>query len=65
MVKLIEGFNFKLARINGSHHIFKHEALAEIFVLPYRKPTLKVSYVKDALILIDEIIASDVEDEDE
>ncbi len=28
--RLVEGFGFKLARINGSHHIFAHPGVNEL-----------------------------------
>lgn len=30
MVKLVEGFGFRLSRVNGSHHIFVHPAVREL-----------------------------------
>jgi predicted RNA binding protein YcfA (HicA-like mRNA interferase family) len=30
MVNLVEGFGFRLIRINGSHHIFSHSMVAEL-----------------------------------
>ncbi len=30
MRKLIEAFGFELKRVNGSHHIFAHPAIAEL-----------------------------------
>ena len=30
MVKLIEGFHFRLLRVSGSHHIFEHPAITEL-----------------------------------
>ncbi|MEW6245657.1 MAG: type II toxin-antitoxin system HicA family toxin [Nitrospirota bacterium] len=30
MVKLIEGFQFRLARVSGSHHIFAHPATRRV-----------------------------------
>lgn len=33
LVNLVEGFGFKLERINGSHHIFKHPEIPELINL--------------------------------
>lgn len=30
MVALVEAFGFRLARINGSHHIFSHPGVSEL-----------------------------------
>lgn len=30
MVTLVEGFGFRLIRINGSHHIFSHPMVTEL-----------------------------------
>jgi predicted RNA binding protein YcfA (HicA-like mRNA interferase family) len=30
MVTLVEAFGFRLARINGSHHIFSHPGVSEL-----------------------------------
>lgn len=30
MVKLVEGFQFRLLRVSGSHHIFEHPAITEL-----------------------------------
>jgi len=30
MVKLVEGFGFRLLRISGSHHIFAHPSIPEL-----------------------------------
>ncbi len=30
MVRLVEGFGFRLIRVNGSHHIFSHPMVTEL-----------------------------------
>ena len=30
MVKLVEGFGFRLSRVSGSHHIFVHPVVKEL-----------------------------------
>jgi hypothetical protein len=30
MVKLVEGFGFRLSRVSGSHHIFDHSQVQEL-----------------------------------
>ena len=37
MVDLVQGFGFRLARISGSHHIFRHPVTgAKLNLQPYR-----------------------------
>jgi len=33
MIKLVEGFGFRLTRVSGSHHIFSHPDIAELINL--------------------------------
>jgi predicted RNA binding protein YcfA (HicA-like mRNA interferase family) len=55
---LLEDYGFVLERSSGSHHSFKAEMGGEsvLFVVPYRRP-VKPIYVKEALMLIEEIEA--------
>lgn len=49
--KVLEGYEFKLCHISGSHHKFKKGSISVI--IPYHKP-LKEIYVKQVLSLIEE-----------
>lgn len=68
--QLLEDYGFVLERSSGSHHSFKVQIKGEtiLFVVPYRRP-VKPNYVKDALLLIEELEAwmelEDKDDEDE
>ena len=52
-VKLLEGLGFKLVRISGSHHIFKHEHIAEIINIQNVKGQVKPYQVRQLLKLIE------------
>jgi predicted RNA binding protein YcfA (HicA-like mRNA interferase family) len=57
---ILEGFGFTIRHRSGSHAVFfygKH-----ILVIPFRKPFVKVVYVRLALAAIDEILAESGED---
>jgi predicted RNA binding protein YcfA (HicA-like mRNA interferase family) len=51
-------YGFILKRSSGSHHIFEAVFLDQIWQLtiPFRKPHVQPTYVKEALTAIDEII---------
>lgn len=51
--QVLEDYGFVLDRVVGSHYSFKRMQNSSLFVLPYRKPAVKVVYVKKALQLID------------
>jgi predicted RNA binding protein YcfA (HicA-like mRNA interferase family) len=52
---LLEAYGFRLARVKGSHYIFEHAGRDETLVIPYRRPYIKASYVKDALARVENI----------
>ena len=62
--QVLEDFGFKLVRSSGSHHSFSLMIDGEerLFVLPYRHP-VKAVYVREALKLIDKILANQAEEE--
>jgi predicted RNA binding protein YcfA (HicA-like mRNA interferase family) len=55
---VLEDYGFTLERSSGSHHSFQVKIGGEfrLFVVPYSRP-IKSVYVRDAIELIDEIIA--------
>jgi predicted RNA binding protein YcfA (HicA-like mRNA interferase family) len=63
---LLERYGFELKRTKGSHHSFVAQIGGRkvLLVVPYRKP-LQPVYVKQALALIAEIEAEEVEDDGE
>lgn len=63
--KVLEDFGFELVRSKGSHHAFKHELVGDLFVVPYRRPFIKVVYVVEALDLIDQVVESETNNEDD
>ncbi|WP_083853552.1 type II toxin-antitoxin system HicA family toxin [Synechococcus sp. PCC 6312] len=54
MVTLLEAFGFRLDRINGSHHIFKHSFIPEIINIQNRKGFVQPYHVRQFLDLIEE-----------
>jgi len=50
---LVESLGFRLARVNGSHHIFAHAALPELVNLQEVDGKCKPYQVKQVLKLID------------
>jgi len=52
-VLLIEHFGFYLDRINGSHHIFKHNTIIEIINLQNVNGEVKLYQVKQFLKIIE------------
>lgn len=53
MAKLVEAFGSKLARINGSHHIFIHPDVKQILNLQDVKGTAKPYQIKQFLKLVE------------
>jgi predicted RNA binding protein YcfA (HicA-like mRNA interferase family) len=53
-VTLIEAFGFRLGRINGSHHIFQHPAIAEQLNIQNKNGQAKPYQVKLFLRLVEE-----------
>ena len=54
MVTLIEAFGFRLARVNGSHHIFEHPDVPEIVNMQNRKGKAKAYQVRQFLELVEQ-----------
>jgi len=65
--KVLEDFGFEVIRSKGSHFAFRHPNLNELFVLPYKKPHVKPEYVEQFISIVDTVLASlgDEEDDDE
>lgn len=63
---VLEDFGFELVRSSGSHHSFNIMIDGEprLFVVPHRRP-VKTVYVREALRLIDLILAEEVDEEEE
>ena len=53
MIKLIEAFGFRLARVSGSHHIFEHPDVPEIVNMQNRKGKAKPYQIKQFLELVE------------
>ncbi len=53
MVKLVEGFGFKLARVSGSHHIFTHPDIPELINLQEVKGEAKPYQIRQVLRLLE------------
>jgi predicted RNA binding protein YcfA (HicA-like mRNA interferase family) len=53
-VSLVEAFGFQLARINGSHHIFRHSVIAEQLNLQNKNGQAKPYQIKQFLRLVEE-----------
>ena len=62
---VLEDFGFELVRSSGSHHSFNIVIDGEprLFVVPYRR-TVKPVYVREALRLIDLILAAQADEDD-
>ena len=54
MVKLVEAFGFRLARVSGSHHIFEHSGVGEIVDLQNQKGKAKPYQVRQFLELVEQ-----------
>ena len=53
MIKLVEAFGFRLARVSGSHHIFVHPALPELINLQEVKGEAKPYQIRQLLRLVE------------
>jgi len=51
--KLLESFGFKLDRVRGSHHIYKHSLLKELINIQNVKGKVKPYQVKQSLIIVE------------
>lgn len=54
MVALAEGFGFRLARRNGSHHIFEHPEIEELVNLQPLKGKAKPYQIRQFLDLVEQ-----------
>ncbi len=52
-VLLVEGFGFRLSRINGSHHIFVHEDIKELVNLQNVDGQVKLYQVRQFMELVE------------
>ena len=50
---LVEGFGFELARMNGSHHIFKHSGIPELVNLQEVRGEAKPYQIRQFLRLVE------------
>lgn len=53
MLKLVEGFGFRSARVSGSHHIFSHPGIAELINLQEVRGEAKPYQIRQFLRLIE------------
>jgi len=53
MVGLVEAFGFRLSRINGSHHIFVHDAIPQLVNLQNVRGKAKPYQVRQFLKLVE------------
>lgn len=62
--QILEDHGFWLDRIVGSHHVFRAEVGDKTWkvVIPYHKP-IKIIYVKQVILAVDEINELDVSEE--
>ena len=54
---VLEDFGFVARRGNGDHVVFSHPLLADVLPIPEKRPYILAPYVKDALALIDRLLA--------
>jgi predicted RNA binding protein YcfA (HicA-like mRNA interferase family) len=62
---LLLRFGFMLTRVKGSHHFYQYlqDDINEIIVVPLHGNEVKPKYVKDAIVLLDELYpVEDVEE---
>jgi len=52
-VSLVQGFGFRLSRVNGSHHIFVHEKVRELVNLQEVGGQVKPYQVKQFMNLVE------------
>ena len=53
MVNLVEGFGFRLARVEGSHHIFRHPNMPQLLNLQERGGQAKPYQIRQFLRLVE------------
>lgn len=54
MVPLVEAFGFKLDRVRGSHHIFKHPDIIGIVNIQNRKGKVPAYQIRQFLALVED-----------
>ena len=54
MVSLVEAFGFKLARVSGSHHIFKHPNVNDIVNIQNRRGKAQPYQIRQFLAIVEE-----------
>ena len=54
MCQLVEAFGFGLARVSGSHHIFKHPDVAELVNIQEVRGQAKLYQIRQFLKLVEE-----------
>jgi predicted RNA binding protein YcfA (HicA-like mRNA interferase family) len=54
MISLIEAFGFKLDRVSGSHHIFKHPNVSDLVNIQNRQGKVQPYQVRQFLALVEE-----------
>lgn len=61
--QVLEDYGFILRKVTGSHHTFKKQAEGKSWTItiPFRKPHVKSTYVKQVLAIIEEIEAAEGE----
>ncbi len=52
-ILLVEGFGFRLARVNGSHHIFVHSKVNELVNLQNVRGQVKPYQIKQFISLVE------------
>ena len=53
MIKLVEGFGFRLTRVSGSHHIFTHPEIPELVNLQEVQGQAKPYQIRQVLKLVE------------
>lgn len=53
MIKLVEGFGFKVSRISGSHHVYEHPGVKELVNLQEVNGEAKPYQIRQFLKLVE------------
>jgi predicted RNA binding protein YcfA (HicA-like mRNA interferase family) len=53
VTRLLESLGFRLARVNGSHHIFTHPQVAELVNLQEVQGQCKPYQIRQVIVLVD------------
>lgn len=48
---ILEGIGYRLTRITGSHHIFKH-GIEKIMILPVHENKIKTVYLRSIILIL-------------